>query len=33
MGTGRFLNPGDVVEATIEGIGTLCNVVGKKSRD
>ncbi|CAI9907553.1 fumarylacetoacetate hydrolase family protein [Pseudomonas aeruginosa] len=33
MGTGRFLNPGDVVEATIEGIGTLRNVVGKKSRD
>jgi 2-keto-4-pentenoate hydratase/2-oxohepta-3-ene-1,7-dioic acid hydratase in catechol pathway len=31
-GTGRFLAPGDVVEATIEGIGTLRNVVGQKSR-
>jgi 2-keto-4-pentenoate hydratase/2-oxohepta-3-ene-1,7-dioic acid hydratase in catechol pathway len=30
-GTGRFLRPGDVVEATIEGIGTLRNVVGPKS--
>ena len=29
-GTGLFLNSGDVVEATIEGIGTLRNVVGKK---
>jgi 2-keto-4-pentenoate hydratase/2-oxohepta-3-ene-1,7-dioic acid hydratase in catechol pathway len=29
-GTGRFLRPGDVVEATIEGIGTLRNVVGQK---
>jgi 2-keto-4-pentenoate hydratase/2-oxohepta-3-ene-1,7-dioic acid hydratase in catechol pathway len=27
QGTGRFLNPGDVVEASIEGIGTLRNVV------
>lgn len=27
QGTGRFLNPGDVVEAEIEGIGTLRNVV------
>ncbi len=27
QGTGRFLQVGDVVEATIEGIGTLCNVV------
>ncbi|MEN1479400.1 hydrolase, partial [Pseudomonas aeruginosa] len=27
-----FLNPGDVVEATIEGIGTMRNVVGEKSR-
>jgi 2-keto-4-pentenoate hydratase/2-oxohepta-3-ene-1,7-dioic acid hydratase in catechol pathway len=26
-GTGRFLHPGDVVEATVEGIGTLRNVV------
>lgn len=32
MGTGLFLNPGDVVEATIEGIGTLRNVVSEKSR-
>ncbi|MNN39204.1 Ureidoglycolate lyase [compost metagenome] len=31
MGTGLFLNPGDVVEATIEGIGTLRNVVSEKS--
>jgi 2-keto-4-pentenoate hydratase/2-oxohepta-3-ene-1,7-dioic acid hydratase in catechol pathway len=30
-GTGLFLRPGDVVEATIEGIGTLRNVVGQKS--
>lgn len=30
MGTGLFLNPGDVVEATIEGIGTLRNVVSDK---
>jgi 2-keto-4-pentenoate hydratase/2-oxohepta-3-ene-1,7-dioic acid hydratase in catechol pathway len=29
-GTGRFLWPGDVVEATIEGIGTLRNVVGAR---
>lgn len=27
QGTGRFLKPGDVVEATIEGIGALRNVV------
>ena len=26
-GTGRFLNPGDVVEASVEGIGNLCNTV------
>jgi 2-keto-4-pentenoate hydratase/2-oxohepta-3-ene-1,7-dioic acid hydratase in catechol pathway len=31
MGTGIFLDPGDVVEASIEGIGTLRNVVGKKT--
>ncbi|MNZ18137.1 Ureidoglycolate lyase [compost metagenome] len=31
LGTGRFLNPGDVVEATVEGIGTLRNVVSEKS--
>jgi 2-keto-4-pentenoate hydratase/2-oxohepta-3-ene-1,7-dioic acid hydratase in catechol pathway len=29
--TGRFLVAGDVVEATIEGIGTLRNVVGRKA--
>jgi 2-keto-4-pentenoate hydratase/2-oxohepta-3-ene-1,7-dioic acid hydratase in catechol pathway len=31
MGTGIFLNPGDVVEATVEGIGTLKNIVGPKT--
>jgi 2-keto-4-pentenoate hydratase/2-oxohepta-3-ene-1,7-dioic acid hydratase in catechol pathway len=31
MGTGIFLDPGDVVEASIEGIGTLRNVVGEKT--
>jgi 2-keto-4-pentenoate hydratase/2-oxohepta-3-ene-1,7-dioic acid hydratase in catechol pathway len=31
MGTGLFLKPGDVVEATIERIGTLSNVVSEKS--
>ncbi|WP_347158690.1 fumarylacetoacetate hydrolase family protein [Pseudomonas aeruginosa] len=30
MGTGVYLKPGDVVEATVEGIGTLRNVVGEK---
>ncbi len=30
QGSGRFLQPGDVVEATVEGIGTLRNVVGAK---
>lgn len=30
MATGKFLNPGDVVEAAVEGIGTLRNIVGKK---
>jgi 2-keto-4-pentenoate hydratase/2-oxohepta-3-ene-1,7-dioic acid hydratase in catechol pathway len=30
QGSGRFLQPGDVVEATVEGIGTLRNVVGRK---
>jgi 2-keto-4-pentenoate hydratase/2-oxohepta-3-ene-1,7-dioic acid hydratase in catechol pathway len=29
--TGRFLVSGDVVEATIEGIGTLRNVVGRRT--
>lgn len=31
MATGRFLNPGDVVEAAVEGIGALTNVVGPKN--
>ena len=31
MATGRFLNPGDVVEASVEGVGTLRNVVGERS--
>ncbi len=31
MGTGIWLNPGDVVEATVEGIGTLKNTVGQKT--
>jgi 2-keto-4-pentenoate hydratase/2-oxohepta-3-ene-1,7-dioic acid hydratase in catechol pathway len=31
QGTGRFLNPGDVVEAGIEGIGAITNIVGSKS--
>ena len=30
MGTGIFLNPGDVVVAEIEGIGALNNIVGAK---
>ncbi|CAN7759654.1 fumarylacetoacetate hydrolase family protein [Pseudorhodoferax sp. LjRoot39] len=30
QGSGRFLQPGDVVEATVEGIGTLRNIVGSK---
>ncbi len=30
MGSGIFLNPGDVVEAAIEGIGTLSNTVSEK---
>jgi 2-keto-4-pentenoate hydratase/2-oxohepta-3-ene-1,7-dioic acid hydratase in catechol pathway len=30
QGTGLYLNPGDVVEATVEGIGTISNVVGPK---
>ncbi|MBD1590077.1 fumarylacetoacetate hydrolase family protein [Pseudomonas typographi] len=30
MGTGVFLNPGDIVEASIERLGTLRNVVGEK---
>lgn len=31
QGSGRFLQPGDVVEASVEGIGSLRNVVGPKS--
>lgn len=31
QGTGRFLNPGDVVEAGVEGIGTITNVVGPRA--
>lgn len=31
QGTGKFLHPGDVVEASVEGIGTISNVVGPKS--
>jgi 2-keto-4-pentenoate hydratase/2-oxohepta-3-ene-1,7-dioic acid hydratase in catechol pathway len=30
QGTGRFLQPGDVVEASVEGIGSISNVVGPK---
>lgn len=30
QGTGNYLQPGDVVEATVEGIGTLRNVVGDR---
>lgn len=30
MGTGIFLNPGDVVEASVEGIGSLINIVSEK---
>lgn len=30
QGTGRFLNPGDVVEACVEGIGMIRNIVGSK---
>jgi 2-keto-4-pentenoate hydratase/2-oxohepta-3-ene-1,7-dioic acid hydratase in catechol pathway len=33
QGTGLFLNPGDVVEASIEGIGTITNVVGPRPGD
>lgn len=28
--TGRYLDPGDVVEIEIEGIGTLSNIIGEK---
>lgn len=32
LATGRYLRPADVVEVTVEGIGTLRNVVGPKTR-
>ncbi|MBB4631074.1 fumarylacetoacetate hydrolase family protein [Sphingosinicella soli] len=28
--TGRYLEPGDVIELTVEGIGTLTNIIGEK---
>ena len=31
QGSGRYLNPGDVVEVTLEGIGTLRNLIGPKA--
>jgi 2-keto-4-pentenoate hydratase/2-oxohepta-3-ene-1,7-dioic acid hydratase in catechol pathway len=31
QGSGKYLNPGDVVEASVEGIGSLRNVVGERS--
>lgn len=31
QGTGVFLNPGEVMETTIEGIGTLRNVIGARA--
>lgn len=31
MGTGIYLQEGDVVEATVEGIGTLKNIVARKT--
>jgi len=30
QGSGRYLNPGDVVEVALEGVGTLSNVIGPK---
>lgn len=30
QGTGLYLQPGDVVEAGAEGIGTICNIVGPR---
>lgn len=30
QGTGLFLQPGDVVEAGVEGIGVICNIVGSR---
>lgn len=31
QGSGRYLNPGDVVEVSLEGVGLLRNVVGPKT--
>ncbi|OYX92768.1 MAG: hydrolase, partial [Caulobacter sp. 35-67-4] len=31
QGSGRYLNPGDVVEVVLEGVGALRNVVGPKT--
>lgn len=31
QGSGLFLQPGDVVEAAVEGIGSLINTVGPKA--
>ena len=31
QGSGRYLNPGDFVEVTLEGIGTLRNLIGPKA--
>ncbi len=30
QGSGRYLDPGDVVEVTLEGVGTLRNLIGPK---
>lgn len=30
MATGKFLQPGDVIECTIEGLGTLTNTIGDR---
>jgi 2-keto-4-pentenoate hydratase/2-oxohepta-3-ene-1,7-dioic acid hydratase in catechol pathway len=31
QGTGKFLNPGELVEASVEGIGALRNIVSDKN--
>ena len=31
QGTGKYLKPGEVMETTIEGIGTLRNVIGART--
>jgi 2-keto-4-pentenoate hydratase/2-oxohepta-3-ene-1,7-dioic acid hydratase in catechol pathway len=33
QGSGRYLNPGDVVEVTLEGIGRLCNTIEPKTAE